>query len=167
MVSWITGSVNETMKKTRAGITLLEVLLAMTILSTILLPIGMFLLEYVKGSSELGEFHQVMNLLEEKMEMALSQPFRGIPNGESKDTRLTFNGKEVVDLRPAQIGGDVVKFTLTAESFPVQFSACTDPAKGTNEVVRVEEGLKKLTIKGTWGKKTTHTLDLVAYKADL
>ena len=68
-----------------AGITLVEVLIALTILSTLLLPIGMFLVEYLRGSDSLGDFHQVMNLLEEKMEVALAQPFHRLPVGTSEN----------------------------------------------------------------------------------
>jgi len=154
------------MKKS-TGITLLEVLIALTILSTILLPIGMFLIEYMKGSSQIGDSHQIMNLLEEKMELALSKPFAAFPIGTSENLLLSYGGKEILDLRPVEVGPNLVKFSLVVESVPVQFSAYVEPESGKTDSVRLEDGLKRLTIKGVWGKNTEHFLDLVAFKADL
>ncbi len=152
------------------GITLVEVLIALTILSTLLLPIGMFLVEYLRGSDSLGDFHQVMNLLEEKMEVALAQPFHRLPVGTSENVRLAGEARDpgdVLDLRPVEVGRNLVRFSLEVEMVPVEFSAILNPRNGTMDRRRVEDGLKRLTLVGTWGDKNQHRLDLVAFKADL
>lgn len=151
----------------KRGVTLLEVLIAMTILSTILLPIGMYLLEYVKGSNDLGNFHKVMNILEEKMEVALSQPFEAIPVGLTENRKITYSGKDALDLRSIALGDDTVKFSVLVETVPLEFSAIADAGTGHLDRARVEEGMKRFTMKATWGKKQDHAFDLVAYKADL
>jgi len=155
------------------AVTLLEVLIALTILSTVLLPIGMFMVEYLKGSSELGDYHQVMNILEEKMEMALAIPFDALPAGISKNVRLGKDtgedGKRAafLDLRPTQIGNQDVRFDLEVELVPLEFSATGDAKSGRMERTRLESSYKRLTLRAGWGTKTPHSLDLIAYKADL
>lgn len=157
----------------RRAITLLEVLIALTILSTVLLPIGMFLIEYMKGSSELGDYHQVMSILEEKMEQALALPYDALPAGISKNIRLGRDfgedGKRAafLDLRPAQLGVQEVGFDLDVEVIPLEFSAVADPRTGRMERTSLENSYKRLVLKATWGTTTPHSLDLVAYKADL
>lgn len=157
----------------RRAITLVEVLVALTILSTVLLPIGMFLIEYLKGSSELGTYHQVMSILEEKMEQGLALPFDALPAGVSKNIRLGRDAGEdgkraaILDLRPAQIGNQEVRFDLDVEPVPLEFSAVADKNTGRMERTRLENSYKKLTLRAIWGTNTHHSLDLVAYKADL
>lgn len=153
-----------------SGISLVEVLIALTILSTLLLPIGMFLVEYLRSSDSLGEFHQVMNLLEEKMEIALAQPFHRLPLGVTENVRLSTEAgdeRQVLDLRPVEVGRHLVSFSLRVEMVPVEFSAIVDTRTGQMDRRRVEDGLKRLTLVGTWGEKGRHSVDLVAYKADL
>ncbi len=155
------------------AVTLLEVLIALTILSTVLLPIGMFMVEYLKGSNELGDYHQVMNILEEKMELALALPFDTLPVGVSKNVRLGKDtgddGKRIaiLDLRPVQVGNQDVRFDLDVELVPLEFSAVADAASGRMERTRLESSYKRLTLRAAWGTKKTHSLDLIAYKADL
>jgi len=149
------------------GITLLEVLIAFTILSTLLLPLGMFLIEYLRGSDSLGDYHQVMNILEEKMEVAFAQSYSRIPLGVSENCRLASDEKNALDLRPVEVGRSLVKFSLNVELVPVEFSAIVEPASGKVQRTRLEDGMKKLTLRGVWGDKSRHSLDLVAYKADL
>lgn len=150
-----------------SGITLVEVLIALTILSTLMLPLGMFLVEYLRGSDNLGDFHQVMNLLEEKMELALAQPFTRLPLGVSENTRLSNDARDALDLRPVEVGRNLVTFSLLVELVSVEFSAIKDPRTGQMERLHADDGLKRLTLKGTWGDKGQHMLDLVAFKADL
>lgn len=154
-------------KSQRSGISLVEVLIALSILSTLLLPLGMFLIEYLRGSDSLGDFHQVMNILEERMEVALAQPFNRLPIGVSENCRLGNEARDSLDLRRVEVGRNLVQFSLTVEMVPVEFSAIVDPTNGRQQRARLEDGLKKLTLKGVWGDKNQHSLDLVAYKGDL
>lgn len=157
----------------RRAVTLLEVLIALTILSTVLLPLGMFLIEYLKGSSELGDYHQVMSILEEKMEQGLALPFDALPAGVSKNIRLGRDSGEegkraaFLDLRPSQVGNQEVRFDLDVELVPLDFSAVADPRTGRMERTRLENSYKRLILRATWGTKPPHSLDLIAYKADL
>ncbi|HOY66771.1 MAG TPA: prepilin-type N-terminal cleavage/methylation domain-containing protein [Candidatus Ozemobacteraceae bacterium] len=157
----------------RRAVTLLEVLIALTILSTVLLPVGMFMVEYLRGSSELGEYHQVMNILEEKMETALALPFDALPVGRSKNVRLGHDADETgkrsvtLDLRPVQVGVEEVGFELEVEPVPLEFSAVADPDTGRMERTRLEASYKRLILRAGWGSRSRHNLDLVAYKADL
>ena len=149
------------------GVTLLEVLVAMAILSTLMLPIGMFLIEYLRGSNQLGDAYQVMNVLEEKMEQALARPFSGFPAGETSNKKLVFQGREMLDLRPLQLGTNLIHFSLKVEPVPVELSAVIDPETGEMVRTLVEDGMKRLVLKGTWGKDRRQALELTAYKADL
>ena len=152
----------------KQAVTLVEVLIALAILSTLLLPVGMFLIEYMKGSTRLGDFNQVLNLLEERMEMALTQPYSRIPVGESTGRLLPGAQADVgIDLRPVPVGKEQVTFTLVVEVVPVEFAAAVDAGIGRLERVRLEESYKRLTLKAAWGADKPRSLDLVAYKADL
>lgn len=151
----------------KPGITLLEVLVGLTLLTTVLLPMGMFLIEYLRGSTELGNSHQVISLVEEKMETALTQPYEALPLGLSENRRLVHSGREAVDLRPMELGPETVKFSMNVETIPVEFSAIADISSGRVEKVKVDDGLKKITLRAIWGRKAEHFFDLVAYKANL
>ena len=154
------------MRPVSRGVTLVEVLVALTILSTVMLPIGMFLVEYLRGSSDLGNSHQVMNILEEKMELALTRPYAALPVGKTEGKPIIWDGQQVVDLRPVELANQRVDFSLTVEVVPLEFSAIADPA-GTPQRSSVEDGFKRLTLRAVWGRKKEHFFDLVAYKADL
>jgi hypothetical protein len=149
------------------GITLVEVLVALAVMSTLMLPIGMFMLEYLRGSSELGDSHQVMNLLEERLETALAQPYDTLPVGETSGKRLNWQDERGLDLRPVQVGHEQVHFFLTVEVVPVEFSAVADPRGGRMERARLEDGFKRLVLQARWGRKQEHRLELLAFKADL
>lgn len=153
--------------RTGRGVTLVEVLVALTILSTILLPIGMFMVEYLRGSNNLGDSHQVMNILEEKMELALTRPYGSLPVGKTEGKSIVWDGQQVVDLRPVELANQKVEFTLNVEVVPVEFSAVADASTGRLERCSVEDGFKRLSLRAVWGRKKEHFFDLVAYKADL
>ncbi|MBF0407291.1 MAG: prepilin-type N-terminal cleavage/methylation domain-containing protein [Candidatus Riflebacteria bacterium] len=154
-------------RRSGRGLTLLEALVALTIFSSILLPVSMFLVEYLKGSSELGESHQVMNLLEEKMELALTRPFEAFPVGTFTDKPLIHEGQEVLDLRPALVGSVEVNFSLKVEIVPLEFSAIADVQSGKLERTMADESMKKFTLQAKWGKKKEHFTDLIAFRGDL
>jgi prepilin-type N-terminal cleavage/methylation domain-containing protein len=151
----------------KKGVTLLESLIALTIVSTILLPISLFLLEYMKGTGELGTLHQVINILEEKMEQALQKPYAALPTGVTENRRITHEGKEVVDLHTIDLAGTEVALSLQVDVVPVEFSAIGSAESGGLERSKVEDGYKRLVLTATWGKKKRESFDLVAYKADL
>lgn len=150
------------------GVSLIEALVALAIMSALLLPIGMFLLEYSRGSTQLGDFNQVLNLLEERMEMALAQPFSQLPLGESSDKLIPRAGdNQGIDLRTAQVGKEKVTFSLRVEMVPVEFAAAVDAENGRIDRIRLEESYKRITITAAWGTDKPRSLDLAAYKADL
>lgn len=158
-------------RRRQAAVSLVEVLIAMAILSTLALPMGMFLVEYNRGSSQLGDYYQILNILEEKLEGILAMSFHDIPEGEQADTLLEKEGKSVMDLRPVQVAGSLVYFKLRCEIVPVDFAALKDPASGELQKARVEDGMKKIEIIAHWGDKkgdkSKHSLNLVAYRANL
>ena len=67
----------------QAAVSLVEVLIALAILSTLALPMLMFLVEYSRGSSQLGDYYQILNIVEEKLDTALALNFVDIPTGET------------------------------------------------------------------------------------
>lgn len=150
----------------RNGISLVEVLIAITMLSTLALPLGMFIVEYTKGSSDLGDRYQILNLIEEKLEAALALPYNSIPDNVTTN-KLINGGREKLDLRPSQVGKSLVNFSMRATSLPVEFSAVRDAYNGQLQNARVENGLKKIIIKAVWGKHNEHSEKLIAYKANL
>ena len=152
----------------KKALSLVEILIALAMLSTLALPIGMFLIEYVKGSSQLGDYYQILSLVEEKMEFALSMPFRSLPEGATSDQLVeSLDKKRKLDLRPAQVGKDLVKFRMDVETVPVEFAAVKDAFSGYLQRARVENGLKKINIIANWGKNGKHSVNLLAYKANL
>jgi prepilin-type N-terminal cleavage/methylation domain-containing protein len=153
--------------KRQAAVSLVEVLIAMAILSTLALPMGMFLLEYNRGSSQLGDYYQILNTLEEKLETVLAMNYDDIPPGEKADVLVENEGRPLLDLRPAQIANNRVYFRLRAETVAVDFTAMKDSTSGQLQKVRVDNGMKKVEIFANWGDKKQHSLSLLAYRADL
>ena len=149
------------------GISLVEVLIAIAILSTMALPMGMFIVEYAKGSSQIGDYYQILNLVEQKMEIALTMPFNEIPQGKTADKLIKNLNGQNLDLRPAQVAKTLVNFEMNSATFPVEFAAVKYANTGQLQRVRVEKGMKKIEIIARWGKKATHNLNLIAYKANL
>lgn len=158
-------------RRRQAAVSLVEVLIAMAILSTLALPMGMFLVEYNRGSSQLGDYYQILNILEEKLEGVLAMRFHDIPEGEQAGALIEIEGKTVLDLRPVQIAGSLVYFVLRSEMVPVDFAALKDSASGELQKARIEDGMKKIEIIAHWGEKkgdkSKHSLNLIAYRADL
>ena len=148
------------------GISLVEVLISIAMLSTLALPLGMFIVEYTRGSSDLGDRYQILNLVEAKLESALRLPFNSIPEATSTDKVITANHAKL-DLRPAQVGKAFVKFSMNVTVLPVEFSSLKDAYTGQLQNARVENGLKKIIIKAMWCKRHKHSEQLVAYKANL
>lgn len=156
------------MTRATRALSLVEGLVALAIVSTLLLPIGMFLIEYSRGSDRLGDMHQVLSLLEERMEMALAQPFNQIPLGETSGTLI--QGAEPgrgIDLRPLQIGKQQVTFAMQVEMVPVEFSAVIETTSGRSAKIRLDEHYKRLKLVAAWGADKPHSIDLTAYRADL
>lgn len=155
------------LRRRQAAVSLVEVLIAMAILSTLALPMGMFLVEYNRGSSQLGDYYQILNLLEEKLENVLAMSFHDIPTGDQPGALVEVDGRTVLDLRPVQVAGSLVNFRLRSEVVAVEFAALKDGFSGQLQKARVEEGMKKVEIFAEWGEKGKHRLNLVAYRADL
>ncbi|OGK08092.1 MAG: hypothetical protein A2W80_00165 [Candidatus Riflebacteria bacterium GWC2_50_8] len=151
----------------RAAISLVEVVFAMAILSTLALPMGMFLVEQTRGSSQLGDYYQILNLLEEKLEIALEMKFQDIPTGETRDVLVESEGGRALDLRPAEVARNLVSFRIRVELLPVSFSALKDAASSELQSVVAEDGMKKIEIFAEWGEKGRHNLNLVAYRSNL
>lgn len=154
-------------RQKQAAVSLVEVLIAMAILSTLALPMLMFIVEYSRGSSQLGDYYQILNLLEEKLEIAQSMNFAEIPGGETSGVLVESPTGHNLDLRPAEIAHEIVSFRMKAEVLPVEFAAMKDPLSGELQRARVEDGMKRIEIIAEWGGKRPHNLNLVAYKANL
>ena len=155
-------------KRNNQGISLIEVMTALTILSTLILPAFMFIFEYTKGGSEIGDRFEALNRVEEKLESALSMPFNDIPNGLSKDITIeSANGKKL-DLKPVVIGNKQVSFECLVETIPTSFEAIKDYSTHQLQKANIENGLKKITITAKWGKeKYNQKVILTVYKANL
>jgi len=151
----------------RAAISLVEIMIAMAILSTLALPMGMFLVEQMRGSSQLGDYYQILNLLEEKLETALEMRFHDIPVGEVHDRLIESEGARDLDLRPVEVARNLVRFRMNTEILPVSFSAMKDAVSGELQAVTLEDGMKRIEIVAEWGDKGRHNLNLVAYRSNL
>lgn len=139
----------------------------MTILSMLALPGFMFLFEYLRGGSELGEYHQVLNLLEKKLELACALDFSSIPVGESADKLIEGANGRKLDLRPSEISKNLVQFKMKVEVLPLSFSAIETSAFKQLQRARAENSYKKIEVFAQWGKNGRHRLNLLTYKADL
>lgn len=153
-------------KRKNKGISLVEILISLTMLSMLALPMGMFIVEYTKGSSDLGDRYQILNLVEQKMEAALALPFAKLPEKETNSV-IVKNSKTSLDLRPAQVGKAAVVYHMNVTTLPAEFSAVRDAYNGQLQNARVENGLKKIEIKAIWGKNKSRMIKLIAYKANL
>ncbi|GAB4277691.1 MAG: hypothetical protein Kow0029_20570 [Candidatus Rifleibacteriota bacterium] len=153
--------------KTKKAISLVEVLIAMAMLSTLALPMGMFLIEYARGSSQLGDYYQILNQLEQRLEIAMKIPFELVPVGVSTDVLIKNDKGMDLDLRKVEIARNLVTFKLETEILPVEFAALKDSFSGQLQRARVEEGMKRLEITAEWGDKGRHNIKLVAYRAKL
>lgn len=151
----------------KRAISLVEVLIAMAVLSTLALPMGMFLIEYARGSSQLGDYYQTLNLVEQKLETAMDMPFQLVPEGLTTDKLIENPFGMALDLRQTEVAKSLVKFSLQVEVIPVEFAALKDSFSGQLQRARVEEGMKRLEVTAEWGEKGKHNIRLVAYKANL
>jgi hypothetical protein len=154
-------------RQKRAAISLVEVMIAMAILSTLALPMGMFLVEQMRGSSQLGDYYQILNLLEEKLETALEIRFQDIPVGDIRDVLVESEGHRGLDLRPAEVARNIVSFRMRSELLPVNCAALKSATSSEIQSVNVEDGMKRIEIFAEWGEKRQHSLNLVAYRANL
>ncbi len=155
-------------KKNNRGISLIEVMTALTILSTLILPSFMFIIEYSKGGSDIGDRFEILNRIEERLEAALSMPFDDIPNGLTTDKVIeSANGKKL-DLKPISISNKQVSFECDVEVVPVSFEAIKDYTTHQLQRITVESGLKKITITAKWGKKKVNqSVQLTVFKANI
>ncbi len=156
-----------TSHKGKKAVSLVEVLIAMALLSTLALPMGMFLMEYMKGSSQIGDYYQILNLVEQKLEIAMKMPFHEVPTGKTSDALLKNSKGPDLDLRSSQVAKSKVKFKLEAEILPVEFAALKDSFSGLLQRARVEEGMKRLKLRAEWGEKGKHNIELIAWRANL
>ena len=153
-------------RKKRA-VSLVEVLMALAILSTLALPMGMFLVEYSRGSSKLGDYYQVLNLVEQRLEMALAMHFSYIPVGEVTGTVITDDDGRQLDLRPVDLADKTILFSMKTELLPVDFAALRDPHSRELQRARVEEGMKRVEISAEWGDQDRQHISLISYRANL
>ncbi len=151
----------------QAAVSLVEVLVALAILSTLALPMLMFIVEYSRGSSQLGDYYQILNIVEEKLDAALAMDFVEIPAGETVSKLIESPTGRVLDLRPAEVAREIVTFRMRTEIMPAEFSAMKDSTSGQLQRARVEDGLKRIEIVAEWGDKKKHSINLIAYKANL
>ncbi|MBR4569388.1 MAG: prepilin-type N-terminal cleavage/methylation domain-containing protein [Candidatus Riflebacteria bacterium] len=155
-------------KKNNQGISLIEVMTALTILSTLILPLFMFLIEYAKGGSDIGDRFEILNRIEERLETALSMPFDAIPEGLSKDITIESEKGKTLDLKPIKISNKQVSFECMVETIPTNFEAIKNYNTHQIQRAKIENGLKKITITAKWGKdNNSREIQLMVYKANL
>jgi prepilin-type N-terminal cleavage/methylation domain-containing protein len=151
----------------QAAVSLVEVLVALAILSTLALPMLMFLVEYSRGSSQLGDYYQILNIVEEKLDTALSLDFTEVPDGETSGGTVDSRTGRHLDLRPVEVAHEIVTFRMRVEVVAVDFSAMKDSTSGQLQRARVEDGMKRIELTAEWGKKKKHSINLISYKANL
>jgi hypothetical protein len=155
-------------KKNNQGISLIEVMTALTILSTLILPSFMFLIEYAKGGSDIGDRFEILNRIEEKLETALAIPFKDIPDGLSKDIVIESENGRKLDLKPIKISNKQVSFECMVETIPMSFEAVKNYSTHQTQRAKIDNGLKKITITAKWGKdNNVKDIQLMVYKANL
>lgn len=151
----------------QAAVSLVEVLVALAILSTLALPMLMFLVEYSRGSAQLGDYYQILNIVEEKLDTALSLDFTEVPDGETSGGTVDSRTGRHLDLRPVEVAHEIVTFRMRVEVVAVDFSAMKDSTSGQLQRARVEDGMKRIELTAEWGKKKKHSINLISYKANL
>lgn len=155
-------------KKNNQGVSLIEVMIALTILSSLILPGFMFIIEYTRGGSEIGDRFEILSRVEERLEAALAMPFADIPEGITTDKVIESENGRKLDLKPITISKRKVSFECSVEVLPVTFSAIKDYSTRQLQKITVEKGLKKVIITAKWGKSNREKkIDLIAYKANL
>ena len=128
----------------------------------------MFLIEYAKGGSDIGDRFEILNRIEERLDMALAMPFKDIPDGLSKDIIIESDNGRKLDLKPINISNKQVFFECMAETIPMSFEAIKDYSTHQIQRAKVENGLKKITITAKWGKdNNSQKIQLMVYKANL
>ena len=152
----------------RKGVSLIEVMIALTILSTLILPGFMFLLEYTRGGSDMGDRYEILNRIEERLEAVLAMPFNDIPEGTTTDVVITSENGRKLDLKPITIANKNVTFECDVETLSVDFAAMKDYSTRQLQRATVENGMKRVTITARWGKgRKAQNLQLMVYKANL
>ncbi len=151
----------------KTAVSLVEVLIALAILSTLALPMFMFVVEYSRGSSQLGDYYQVLNIVEEKLDIALAMNFNEIPAGATQNMLVPCSSGQNLDLRPAEVNRSIVNFRMHTEVLPIEFAAMKDSTSGQLQRARVEDGMKRIEIIAEWGDKKKHSISLISYKAHL
>lgn len=169
MINVISSNNNKNSLNNRTAISLLEILIAFAIFSIVLLPITIFFIEYFRTAGDVSFLHQVTSLLEEKMEVALSLPYKNLPVGETKDcvvlSESSISANKYLDLRPIQLASNLVTFRMIVEEIPLEASAIKNLETGELARFRFENCYKKVTIIASWDKNKG--LDLTGYKGDL
>ena len=153
--------------RTNRGISLVEIMMALAVLSTLALPMGLFFVEYVRGGSRLGDHYQVLTHVEQRLEMALVLPFEMLPEGNTFDTVITDSKGRQLDLRPVEVSNNLVSFSMSTEVIPIDFAALEDAFSGRLKRARVEEGMKRIEILAEWGEGGRHSISLLGYRANL
>jgi hypothetical protein len=151
----------------KTAVSLAEALIALAILSTLALPMFMFVVEYSRGSSQLGDYYQILNIVEEKLDIALAMNFNEIPPGVTNAVLIPCSSGRNLDLRPAEVNRSIVNFRMHTEVLPVEFAAMKDSTSGQLQRARVEDGMKRIEIIAEWGDKKKHNVSLISYKANL
>lgn len=154
--------------KNRKAVSLIEVMIALAILSTLALPSFMFIFEYTKGGSDLGDRYEALNRVEERIEAALAMPFNLIPEGKTTEGIIEGENGRKLDLNPITLGNNSVEFECEVKILPVDFTLMRNYSTRQLQKVKVENGMKRITITAKWGKgKKVQNVQLMAYKANL
>lgn len=155
-------------RKNSQGISLIESMSTLAIFSVLVLPLTLLLMEYEKGASSTKAKFAILDSVEKKLEAALALPFNDIPEGKTSNVIIQSKNGNTLDLNTSTISNKKVNYECSVEVMPVNFSAVTDSSTRDIKSVKLENGLKKITISAIWGKGTEkQNIQLIAYKANL
>lgn len=152
------------------GISPIELMIVLTVVSTLFLPCMMYFTEWSKGSSKAKDKLLVLSLVEERLEKILAMPFKDIPEGKSSNITIESQNGKKVDLGSLIIAtsNKKVSFECLVETVPVDFSAIKNYSLHNIQRVSVENGMKKITISAQiLDGENKQTIQLMAYKANL
>ncbi len=152
------------------GISPIELMIVLTILSSLFLPCMMYFTEWAKDGSRIKDKMLALSLVEEKLEKLLAMPFNDIPEGKSTNITIESKNGNKVDLGSLIIAtsNNKVTFECFVEIVPVDFSAIKNYSFHHLQRVSVEKGMKKITLTAQIvNGNNKQDVQLMAYKANL
>ncbi len=152
-------------KKEKSSIYLIEAMIVLAVLSTLLLPCFFLISEYVKGGTKIKSNLEILASLEEKLDIILAMPFKDIPEGKSQNIIIEAKNGSKLDLKSITLSNKKVDFECIVEEFPSNFSAVKSVSSHLVNRISVKNALKRITINAKWGNG--ENLQLVSFKANI